>query len=82
MLGPGAQTAYVGLHPHVLKGKGYGNVVLAASRGPLPLFEMRRATARLALPTGVVPPTEVISRGANAPVPVAGDTSDSPAPPT
>lgn len=81
-LGPGAQTAYVGLH-HVLKGKGFGNVVLAASRGPLPLFEMRRATARLALPTGVVPPAEVLSRGANA-IPfsaAAGDTADSPVPP-
>lgn len=81
-LGPGAQTAYVGLH-HVLKGKGYGNVVLAASRGPLRLFEMRRATARLALPTGVVPPNEVLSRGPNAsPFSAAvGDTADSPAPP-
>lgn len=82
-LGPEAQTAYVGLH-QVLKGKGFGNVVLAASRGPLPLFDMRRATARLALPTGVVPPAEVVSRGSNA-IPfssAAGDTADSPAPPT
>ncbi|MFC7491004.1 MULTISPECIES: spermidine synthase [unclassified Knoellia] len=82
-LGPGAQTAYVGLH-HVLKGKGFGNLVLAATRRPLPLFEMRRATARLALPTGVVGPTEVLSRGAGA-YPfsaAAGDTADSPAPPT
>ncbi|KGN36207.1 spermidine synthase [Knoellia subterranea] len=78
----GARTAYVGLH-HVLKGKGYGNVVLAASRGPLPLFEMRRATARLPLPTGVVGPDEVLSRGAGAqPFSEAtGDTAWSPAPP-
>ena len=68
---------------HVLKGKGFGNVVLAATRGPLPLFEMRRATARLALPTGVVGPGEVLSRGAGAhPFSAAsGDTADSPAPP-
>ncbi|KGN34250.1 spermidine synthase [Knoellia sinensis KCTC 19936] len=80
--GEGARTAYVGLH-HVLKGKGYGNVVLAASRGPLPLFEMRRATARLALPTGVVAPDEVLSRGAGAQPfsAAANDTAWSPAPP-
>ncbi len=81
-LGPGSQTAYVGLH-QVLKGKGYGNVVLAASRHPLPLFEMRRGTARLPLPSGVVPPAEVLSRSAGAqPFSAArGDTADSPAPP-
>lgn len=82
-LGPDAQTAYVGLH-HVLKGKGYGNVVLAASRGPLPLFELRRGTARLALPTGVVPPAEVLSRapGAKPFSTATGDSADSPVPPT
>lgn len=81
-LGPGAQTAYVGLH-HVLKGKGFGNVVLAASREALPLDAMRRAAARQPLPTCVVPPGEVLSRAAGAyPFSAAAhDTAESPAPP-
>lgn len=81
-LGPGAQTAYVGLH-HVLKGKGFGNVVLAASRDSLPLDAMRRAAARQPLPTGVVAPSEVLARAGGA-YPFSaerGDTSESPAPP-
>lgn len=80
--GEGAQTAYVGLH-HVLKGKGFGNVVLAASRAALPVDALRRAAARQPLPTGVVPPAEVLARGGGA-YPfsaVAGDTSESPEPP-
>ncbi|PRY58191.1 spermidine synthase [Knoellia remsis] len=80
--GKGARTAYVGLH-HTLKGKGFGNVVLVASRRPLPLFEMRRATARLAIPTGVVAPDEVLARSGGA-YPFSaelGDVSWSPAPP-
>lgn len=80
--GEGAQTAYVGLH-HVLKGKGFGNVVLAASREALPLDAMRRAAARQPLPTGVVPPSEVLSRASGA-APfsaAANDTAQSPAPP-
>ncbi|WP_404385466.1 fused MFS/spermidine synthase [Knoellia locipacati] len=81
-LGPGAQTAYVGLH-HVLKAKGFGNVVLAASREALPIDAMRRAAARQPLPTGVVAPGEVLSRAAGAyPFSAArDDTAQSPAPP-
>jgi spermidine synthase len=82
-LGPGSQTAYVGLQ-QVLKNKGFGNVVLTASRDPLPLFDMRRATARVPLPTGVVAPAEVLARSAGAyPFSVeADDTSQSPVPPS
>ena len=81
-LGAEAQTAYVGLH-QVLKGKGFGNVVLAASRDALPIDAMRRAAARQPLPTGVVAPSEVLARGGGAqPFSAAlGDTADSPAPP-
>lgn len=81
-LGPGAQTAYVGLH-HVLKAKGFGNVVLAASREALPVEALRRAAARQPLPTGVVPPSEVLARGGGAQPfrATSGDTSESPAPP-
>lgn len=81
-LGPGAQTAYVALHS-VLKAKGFGNVVLAASRERLPVDEMMRAAARQPLPTGVVAPREVTARSAGA-VPFSetgGDTSPSPEPP-
>lgn len=79
--GEGARTAYVGLH-HVLKGKGFGNVVLVASRAPLPIDELKRAAARQPLPTGVVAPREVLARGAGAyPFSAeAGETAASPAP--
>ncbi|KGN41516.1 spermidine synthase [Knoellia aerolata] len=81
-LGPGAQTAHVALHS-VLKSKGFGNVVVAASRDPLPVDALKRAAARQPLPTGVVGPREVLARSAGA-VPfseAAGDTAPSPAPP-
>jgi spermidine synthase len=39
--------------PAVLKGRRYGNVVLAASRAPLPLAEIRRASARAPFPRTV-----------------------------
>ena len=39
--------------PAVLKGRRYGNVVLAASRAPLPVAELRRASARAPFPRTV-----------------------------
>ncbi|MEO9139665.1 MAG: fused MFS/spermidine synthase [Jatrophihabitans sp.] len=39
--------------PSVLKGRRFGNVVLAASRRPLPVDEVRRASARAAFPRSV-----------------------------
>ncbi|KGN35858.1 hypothetical protein N798_01055 [Knoellia flava TL1] len=81
-MGAGARTAYVGLQG-VLKAKGFGNVVLVASRDELPVDDLRRAAARQPLPTGVVPPSEVVARSAGAqPFSAAsGDTAMSPAPP-
>ncbi|MFW5471181.1 spermidine synthase [Knoellia sp. CPCC 206435] len=81
-LGPGAQTAYVALHG-VLKSKGYGNVVLLASRDALPVDDLMRAAARQPLPTGVVAPRQVLERSAStAPFSAAAaDTAPSPAPP-
>lgn len=81
-LGPGAQTAYVALHS-VLKSKGFGNVVLAASREAMPVDALKRAAARQPLPTGVVAPREVLARSAGAVgfSAARGDTSPSPAPP-
>jgi spermidine synthase len=39
--------------PAVLKGRRYGNVVIAAGRSPLPVDEVRRASARAAFPRTV-----------------------------
>jgi spermidine synthase len=41
--------------PSVLKGRRFGNVVLAASRSPLPVEELRRLSARAAFPRRVDP---------------------------
>ena len=67
----------------VLTAMGFANVVLVASRDELPVDDLRRAAARQPLPTGVVPPSEVLARGAGAqPFSAAsGDTAPSPAPP-
>jgi spermidine synthase len=46
----------------VLKGRRFGNVVLAASRAPLDLVELRRQVARQPFPAGVRDGSELASR--------------------
>lgn len=85
--GAGAQaalghTAYIGLH-EVLKGRRFGNIVLVASTAPIDLYDLRRAVARLALPTGVLTAEEVARRvpGAQPFSRATGDLAASPPPP-
>lgn len=75
-------TAFVGLH-EVLKGRRFGNVVLVASAAPLDLYTLRRAAASAALPTGVMPWSDVARRVPGArPMRLAdGTTTPSPVPP-
>jgi spermidine synthase len=77
-----SHTALVGLH-EVLKGKRFGNLVLAGSTAPLDLYTLRRATASAVLPTGVLPGGDVRRRvpSARAFSAAAGDTAPSPEPP-
>jgi spermidine synthase len=75
-------VAFVGLH-EVLKGKRFGNLVLAGSTGPLDLWTLRRATASAGLPTGVLSWDEIERRrpGARPFSAAEGDTASSPEPP-
>jgi len=75
-------VALVGLH-EVLKGKRFGNLVLAASSRPLDVWTLRRAAASAPLPTGVLSSDEVKRRrpGAQPFSEAAGDTASSPDPP-
>ncbi len=77
-----SHTAFVGLH-EVLKGKRFGNLVLAASDAALDLYTLRRATASAPLPTGVLPGADVLRRvpGARPFRAADGDLSPSPEPP-
>ena len=58
-------VAFVALH-EVLKGKRFGNLVLVASRGPLDVWTLRRATASAPLPTGVLAGDQLQRRTAGA----------------
>jgi spermidine synthase len=75
-------VAVVGLH-EVLKGRRFGNVVLAASAAPLDLWTLRRATASAALPTGVLSAHDIERRrpGTRPFSTRAHDTAPSPEPP-
>ena len=75
-------AAFVALH-EVLKGKRFGNLVLVASRSPLDVWTLRRATASAPLPTGVLAGDQLQWRTAGArPFRAgAGDTASSPDPP-
>lgn len=72
--------ALVGLH-EVLKGRRFGNLVLVASGAPLDLDTLRRATARAALPTGVLPGTDLARVVPGARPFTADDSAPSPPPP-
>ena len=75
-------VAFVGLH-EVLKGKRFGNLVLVASRTPLDLWTLRRATASAPLPTGVLAGDDLARRttGARPFSSAAADVAASPPPP-
>ena len=51
-----------------LRGKRYGNVVLAASRRPLPVSELTRRVVSGPVPTRVVPPKQAAAMAAGAAV--------------
>ncbi|HET8615517.1 MAG TPA: fused MFS/spermidine synthase [Actinomycetales bacterium] len=51
-----------------LRGRRYGNVVLAASRGPLPVAELTRRVVSGPVPARVVPPKEAAALASGAPV--------------
>jgi spermidine synthase len=73
-------TAFVALH-EVLKGRRFGNLVLVATRGPLDLYSLRRATASAALPTGVLPWADVARKVPGARPFGVDDAQPSPEPP-
>ncbi|WP_307812567.1 fused MFS/spermidine synthase [Phycicoccus sp. CSK15P-2] len=84
-VGAGAQetfghVALVGLH-EVLKGRRFGNVVLVASVRPLRLFDLRRACASAALPTGVLTGAELARKAPGSLPFTADDAEPSPEPP-
>jgi spermidine synthase len=62
--------------PAVLKGRRYGNVVIAASRATLPVAELRRASARAPFPR-----TVTVGFGGNARPLTDADPMRSPSPP-
>ncbi|HET7397889.1 MAG TPA: fused MFS/spermidine synthase [Intrasporangium sp.] len=64
----------------VLKGRRFGNAVLAASRVPLPLDALRREVASAALPTGVRAERELDRLGGGG-RPFVADSCASPPPP-
>ena len=59
------QVALVGETQH-LRGRRYGNVLLIASRRPLPIADLTRRVVSGPVPTRVVPPAEVRSLAAGA----------------
>lgn len=74
-------AAVVGLH-EVLKGRRFGNLVLVATRGPLDLYSLRRATASAALPTGVRPWADIARKAPGSRPFTACDAAASPEPPS
>ena len=70
----------LGLH-EVLKGRRFGNLVLAASPAPLDVFTLRRATASAALPTGVLAGADLDRRLPGGRPFTVDDTTPSPVPP-
>lgn len=71
----------VGLH-EVLKGRRFGNVVLAAGTRPLQVAALRRAAAAQPLPTGVLTAGELDRRVPGARAFRDDETEPSPVPPT
>jgi spermidine synthase len=67
--------------PAVLKGRRHGNVVLAASRAPLPLAEIRRSSARTAFPRTVHADGALTTFAGGARPLTDADPMRSPAPP-
>jgi spermidine synthase len=67
--------------PGVLKGRRFGNVVLAASRGQLPTTEIRRAAARAAFPRTVHSGAAITALGSGAAPFTDADGVRSPEPP-
>ncbi|MCH8626255.1 fused MFS/spermidine synthase [Arsenicicoccus piscis] len=74
------EQALVATH-EVLKGRRYGNTVLAASRAPLPETEIRRSVARSPFPTGVRSGAELRRWGASGRPFTTTDAQPSPRPP-
>jgi spermidine synthase len=67
--------------PSVLRGRRFGNLVLAASRIPLPLAELTRRTAADPFPARVTAGDDLDAWIAGARPPTDANASDSPAPP-
>ncbi|SHG60385.1 hypothetical protein SAMN05443575_2361 [Jatrophihabitans endophyticus] len=67
--------------PSVLKGRRFGNVVLAASRAALPVDDVRRAAARAAFPRTVHAGTSLAAFAGGATVLTDADPMRSPQPP-
>lgn len=67
--------------PAIVKGRRFGNVVLAASRAPLPVDEIRRAAARAAFPRIVHAGRLLLQFASGAPVLTDADPMRSPQPP-
>lgn len=67
--------------PAILKGRRYGNVVFAASRGALPVLEIKRAAARAAFPRIVHSGATLTNFAAGAPVLTDAEPMRSPQPP-
>jgi spermidine synthase len=67
--------------PSVVKGRRFGNVVLAASRAPLPVVDIKRAAARAAFPRTVHAGPALTAFAAGAAVLTDDDPMRSPQPP-
>lgn len=67
--------------PAVFRGRRFGNVVLAASRDPLPLAELRRAAASAMFPQRLIGEDEVTDFAGGAAVLTEADPMRSPEPP-
>jgi spermidine synthase len=74
-------TVMISAEPATLKGRRFGNLLVVASRGPIPWESLARRAASSPLPYRVLPYREVVDRFAGGTPFTDADTEMSPAPP-
>ncbi len=74
-------TVMISAEPATLKGRRFGNLLVVASRGPIPWESLARRAASSPLPYRVLPYREVVDRFAGGAAYTDADTAMSPAPP-